>query len=85
MTEFGKSELFTTDQLRDVGVNIVIWPVHCCTRRWAPPGALQTLQSDGSLTSQLRLMQHRRDLYDLLDYESYNKFDASVFNFRVAG
>ena len=25
-----------------------------------------------------------RDLYDLLDYEGYNKFDASVFNFRVA-
>ena len=27
MTEFGKSDLFTTGQLRDVGVNIVIWPV----------------------------------------------------------
>ena len=27
MTEFGKSDLFTVDQLRDVGVNIVIWPV----------------------------------------------------------
>jgi len=28
-------------------------------------------------------MQHRRDLYDLLDYESYNTFDTSIFNFRV--
>jgi len=27
MTEFGKSDLFSVDQLRDVGVNIVIWPV----------------------------------------------------------
>ncbi len=27
MTEFGKSDLFSTDQLRDVGVNMVIWPV----------------------------------------------------------
>ncbi|MDF2509622.1 MAG: 2-methylisocitrate lyase [Microbacterium sp.] len=27
MTEFGKSELFSTDQLRDAGVNLVIWPV----------------------------------------------------------
>jgi methylisocitrate lyase len=29
-------------------------------------------------------MQHRRDLYDLVDYEGYNRFDESVFNFRVA-
>jgi methylisocitrate lyase len=28
-------------------------------------------------------MQHRRDLYDLVEYESYNRFDESVFNFRV--
>ena len=27
MTEFGKSPLFTIDQLRDVGVDMVIWPV----------------------------------------------------------
>ncbi len=27
MTEFGKSELFTTKQLADIGVNIVIYPV----------------------------------------------------------
>ena len=29
-------------------------------------------------------MQHRADLYDLIDYEGYNHFDTSVFNFRVA-
>ncbi len=27
MTEFGKSELFSTRQLQDAGVNLVIWPV----------------------------------------------------------
>jgi len=85
MTEFGKSDLFSTRQLREVGVNLVIWPVSLLRMAMgAAERALETLQTDGSLTSELPQMQHRRDLYDLLDYEGYNKFDASVFNFRVA-
>jgi methylisocitrate lyase len=85
MTEFGKSDLFTTGQLRDVGVNVVIWPVSLLRMAMgAAERALETLATDGSLVSELNRMQHRRDLYDLLDYEGYNRFDESVFNFRVA-
>jgi methylisocitrate lyase len=85
MTEFGKSEMFTTDQLRDVGVNVVIWPVSLLRMAMgAAERALQSLRMDGSLVSQLGQMQHRRDLYELIDYEGYNRFDESVFNFRVA-
>jgi methylisocitrate lyase len=85
MTEFGKSELFTTDQLREVGVNVVIWPVSLLRiAMGAAERALETLKAQGSLTSELGRMQHRRDLYDLVDYESYNRFDESVFNFRLA-
>ena len=85
MTEFGKSELFTVEQLRGVGVNIVIWPVSLLRMAMgAADRALTTLLDEGSLTSRLGEMQHRRDLYDLVDYEDYNHFDASVFNFRVA-
>ena len=84
MTEFGKSDLFTTRQLREVGVNLVIWPVSLLRMAMgAAERALETLQTDGSLTSQLTQMQHRRDLYDLLDYPAYNTFDASVFNFKL--
>jgi methylisocitrate lyase len=84
MTEFGKSEMFTTDQLRDVGVNVVIWPVSLLRMAMgAAERALQSLRMDGSLVSQLGQMQHRRDLYELIDYEGYNRFDESVFNFRV--
>jgi methylisocitrate lyase len=85
MTEFGKSELFTTDQLRNVGLNVVIWPVSLLRiAMGAADRALDTLKTAGSLTSQLGQMQHRRDLYELVDYEDYNRFDESVFNFRVA-
>jgi methylisocitrate lyase len=84
MTEFGKSELFTVEQLRDVGVNIVIWPVSLL--RLAMGAALRgldELEATGSLRAKLGEMQHRADLYELIDYEGYNAFDSGIFNFDV--
>ncbi|MFD2757141.1 methylisocitrate lyase [Gulosibacter faecalis] len=84
MTEFGKSELFSVDQLRDVGMNLVIWPVSMLRiSMGATERALDELTASGHLRDKLDEMQHRADLYDLLDYEAYNRFDTSVFNFRV--
>ncbi|UOQ60552.1 methylisocitrate lyase [Leucobacter rhizosphaerae] len=84
MTEFGKSELFSSQQLADIGVNIVIWPVSMLRIAMGATGrALDTLNEEGQLTSKLDEMQHRADLYDLIDYEGYNHFDTSVFNFTV--
>ncbi|OZB79920.1 MAG: methylisocitrate lyase, partial [Microbacterium sp. 14-71-5] len=84
MTEFGKSELFTTEQLRSAGVSIVIWPVSMLRIAMGATGrALDTLNEEGTLTSALGEMQHRADLYDLIDYESYNHFDTNVFNFTI--
>lgn len=84
MTEFGKSELFSVGQLKDAGVQIVIWPVSLLRIAMGAAGrALDTLTEEGHLTSRLGEMQHRADLYDLLDYESYNHFDTHVFNFTI--
>ena len=84
MTEFGKSELFSVDRLRDAGVNIVIWPVSLLRMAMGAAGrALDTLNEEGHLTGRLGEMQHRADLYELIDYESYNHFDTSVFNFTL--
>ena len=84
MTEFGKSELFSVQQLADVGMNIVIWPVSMLRISMGATGrALDTIIEEGHLTSKLDEMQHRADLYDLLDYEAYNHFDSNVFNFKV--
>jgi methylisocitrate lyase len=84
MTEFGKSELFTVSQLRDVGVNIVIWPVSLL--RLAMGAALRgldELDASGSLAALTGQMQHRAELYELIDYEGYNAFDSGIFNFNV--
>lgn len=84
MTEFGKSDLFSSQQLADVGVNIVIWPVSMLRIAMGATGrALDELNAEGHLTGKLDEMQHRADLYELVDYESYNAFDTNVFNFEV--
>jgi methylisocitrate lyase len=83
-TEFGKTPLFTTTELADVGVNLVIWPVSLLRMAMgAAERALDTLLVEGSLESQLPHMQHRADLYDLVDYAGYTEFDSSVFDFTV--
>jgi methylisocitrate lyase len=84
MTEFGKSELFTNQQLADVGVNIVIYPVSLLRLAMgAAERGLDTILDEGSLTSRVPEMQTRARLYELLDYESYGSFDDSVFNFTL--
>ena len=51
MTEFGKSDLFSVDQLRDVGVNIVIWPVSMLRIAMGATGrALDTLLEEGTFS-----------------------------------
>ena len=55
MTEFGKSDLFSSQQLRDAGVNIVIWPVSLLRIAMGAAGrALDTLNDEGHLTWQAR-------------------------------
>jgi methylisocitrate lyase len=84
MTEFGKSELFTTTQLRDVGINIVIYPVSLLRLAMgAAERGLDTILSQGSLKPVVGEMQTRARLYELLDYEEYNVFDTSIFNFTL--
>ncbi|MET4783357.1 methylisocitrate lyase [Glaciihabitans sp. UYNi722] len=86
MTEFGKSELFTSQQLAGVGINIVIYPVSLLRLAMgAAERGLDTIDSEGSLQSAVPDMQTRARLYELLDYEAYNTFDTSVFNFQVPG
>ena len=84
MTEFGKSELFTTEQLESVGINIVIYPVSLLRLAMgAAERGLDTLLSAGTLEPVVSEMQTRARLYELLDYEAYNTFDSGVFNFTL--
>ncbi|WP_166970456.1 methylisocitrate lyase [Brevibacterium atlanticum] len=86
MTEFGKSELFTTEQLANVGVKLVIYPVTTLRiAMGAIKSGLQTIRDKGTQVDLLEGMQTRADLYDTIDYSAYNEFDAAVFNFSQEG
>lgn len=84
MTEFGKSELFTKQQLADIGINIVIYPVSLLRLAMgAAMRGLNALIEDGNLQAVVPEMQTRAELYELLDYEAYNQFDSGIFNFNL--
>ncbi|WP_299164932.1 methylisocitrate lyase [uncultured Arthrobacter sp.] len=86
MTEFGKSELFSIADLESVGVNMVIYPVTLLrSAMGAAERTLETIKADGTQQGAVTSMQTRARLYELVDYEAYNQFDTSVFNFRVPG
>ena len=85
MTEFGKSKLLTTTQLENLGLNLVIYPV--TTQRLAMGAVekgLQVIKNEGTQESLLHEMQTRSRLYEVVNYEEYNKLDQSIFNFELS-
>lgn len=84
MTEFGKSALFTKEQLTEVGVNMIIYPVTLLrSSLGAMERVLDTIEAEGTQESFVDQMFTRARLYDLVDYQAYNRFDTGIFNFEV--
>jgi methylisocitrate lyase len=79
MTEFGKTELLDVTTLASVGVNIVIYPVTLLRLAMgAAERGLRALVTEGTQKGLLEEMQTRAQLYDLIRYDDYAAFDASV-------
>ncbi|MDO5753141.1 methylisocitrate lyase [Arthrobacter sp.] len=84
MTEFGKSELFTRDELAAAGVAMVIYPVTLLrSAMGAAERVLEAISANGTQKAAVPDMLTRARLYDLVDYEAYNQFDTGIFNFQV--
>lgn len=84
MTEFGKSELFTRDQLAAAGVALVIYPVTSLRSAFgAIERTLDLLREHGTQQQAVDQMMTRARLYELVDYESYAAFDSGIFSFEV--
>lgn len=83
MTEFGKGASLRVDQLNDLGIDAVIFPVTLLRLAMgAADRALEHLAREGSFGALVPEMQTRSELYELVDYRSYAAFDDSVFNFE---
>jgi len=86
MTEFGKSKLLTTKQLKNLGLNIVIYPV--TTQRLAMKSVedgIRKIFKDGHQKNVLKNMQTRKRLYELVNYKKYSEFDKNIFKFSKKG
>lgn len=74
ITEFGQTPLFTTDELRSAGVDIVLY---CCgAYRAMNKGAqtfYETVRREGTQKSVVPIMQTRAELYEFLDYHRYEQ------------
>jgi methylisocitrate lyase len=74
ITEFGKTPLFTVEELKSVGVQLVLYPLSAF--RAMSKAALhvyETLRKDGTQKNVVDTMQTRNELYDVLNYLSYEK------------
>ena len=84
ITEFGKTPLLTAQQLADIGYNIMIFPVTSLRLAMgAVRAGLGEIAATGTQAGVLDRMLTRKELYELIRYEDYNRFDQSVFNFRI--
>jgi methylisocitrate lyase len=74
ITEFGKTPLFSTRELGDAGVDIVLY---CCgAYRMMNKAALEfyrTVRETGHQKDLIEKMQSREELYDFLDYHGYEQ------------
>ena len=74
ITEFGKTPLFTREELAAAGVDIILY---CCAAYRAMNAAAlrvyETIRAEGTQKGLLPQMQSREDLYKFLDYHAYER------------
>ncbi|AIN65530.1 TPA: methylisocitrate lyase [Providencia stuartii] len=78
LTEFGKTPLFTLDELRSVGIAIALYPLSAFrAMNKAAEQVYTTLRQEGTQKSVVPIMQTRDELYQSINYYDYEqKLDA---------
>jgi len=81
ITEFGKTPLFTVEELRGAGVQLVLYPLSAF--RAMSNAAIQvyeTLRKNGTQQAVVETMQPRTDLYEVLGYHTYEQKLDQLFS-----
>ena len=83
LTEFGKTPLFLTDELAEVGVAMTLYPLSAF--RAMSKAALEvytTIRNEGTQKDVVDAMQTRMELYDVLGYQAYEDKLDELFQER---
>lgn len=74
LTEFGKTPLFTLDEMRDAGVRLALYPLSAFrAMSRAAENVYRVLREEGTQQAVVDTMQTRQELYDVLGYHEYEK------------
>ena len=78
ITEFGKTPLYSTDELDEAGVRMALYPLSAFrAMSTAALKVYEALRAEGTQRSVLDTMQTRAELYDVLGYQAYeDRLDA---------
>ena len=72
ITEFGKTPLFTTEELKNAGIKMALYPLSAFRMmNYAAQQAYQTILDAGTQKELLEQMQTRDELYRLLNYQHF--------------
>jgi methylisocitrate lyase len=81
ITEFGKSPLFTVDELRAANVAMILYPLTAFrAMNKAALKVYENLRKSGSQKASIGEMQTREELYDIINYHSYEKKLDELFS-----
>ena len=81
ITEFGKSPLFTVEELRSANVAMILYPLTAFrAMNKAALRAYEQLRKTGTQKALIADMQTREELYDILNYHSYEKKLDELFS-----
>ena len=74
ITEFGKTPLFNQNQLKEVGVDMILYPLTAFRAMSASAEKIyNSIIKDGTQERLLDIMQTREELYEILDYYNHEK------------
>ena len=74
ITEFGKTPLFTLDELNNAGISLILYPLSAFrAMNQAALDVYTTIRRDGSQQQIIDRMQTRNELYDVLNYYEYER------------
>ena len=74
LTEFGRTPLFSLDEMRGAGVRMALYPLSAFRAMSAAAQQVyQTIRTQGSQKTMIPRMQTRDELYEHLNYHSYEK------------
>jgi methylisocitrate lyase len=81
ITEFGKTPLFTLDELRSAGIAIALYPLSAFrAMNQAALNVYKSVKKDGTQKNVVGSMQSRDELYDYLNYHSYEQKLDELFS-----